>query len=140
MDASGRKRWVLRAILLGVAYFVVGFAFAEMAKPTVSDQTRLWRLAAWVVSAIIYGGHIGYEQLWLRNSIGATALHAAMAVAFGAFLLAVGATVHKVIVTSHAPYWRFALALLVWPIITSVPAFLVAIAVAALLARLPTKL
>ena len=24
MDASGRKRWVLRAILLGVAYFVVG--------------------------------------------------------------------------------------------------------------------
>src|SRR5438552_3115713 len=140
MDASGRKRWVSRAILLGVAYFVVGLAFAELAKPTVSDQARFWRLAAWVVSAIIYGGHIVYEQLRLRNSIRATALHAAMAVGLGAFLLAVGATVHKVVVTSHTSYWRFALALVVWPIITSVPAFLVAIAVAALLARLPTKL
>ena len=140
MDASGRKRWISRAILLGIAYFVVGFAFAELAKPTVSDQARLWRLAAWIVSAIIYGGHIGYEQLRLRNSIGATALHTAMAVALGAFLLAVGATVHKVIFTSHASYWRFALALVVWPIITAVPAFLVALALAAVLARLPTKL
>ena len=62
-----------------------------------------------------------------------------MAVALGAFLLAVAATVHAMMVPSHAPYWRFLVALVVWPIVTALPAFLVALAVAALLARLPTK-
>ena len=62
-----------------------------------------------------------------------------MAVALGAFLLAVAATVHAMMVSSHAPYWRFLVALVVWPIVTALPAFLVALAVAALLARLPTK-
>ena len=62
-----------------------------------------------------------------------------MAVALGAFLLAVNATMHAAMVPSHAPYWRFLLALVVWPVVTALPAFVVALAVAAVLARLPTK-
>ena len=126
-------------MLVGVVYFVIGFAFSAL-DPFISDQVRFrWRLAAWVASAAVYAAHIGYENFRLANSPRATALHASMAAAFGAFLLAVAATVHKVMVPSHAPYWRFALALVVWPIITALPAFLVALVVAAVLARLPTK-
>jgi len=126
-------------MVIGVLYFVVGFGFAELAKPPVSDRVRLWRLAAWVISAVIYAMHIYYERLRQRASILATALHAAMAVALGAFLLAVAATIHKIIVASDTPYWRFMLALLVWPIITALPAFLVALAAAAVLSKLRTQ-
>ncbi len=134
MDASGRKSWIRAALLIGVVYFLIGRGFALPA-----DHLHLWRLAAWVASAAVAAAHIGYEHFRLNNSPRATALHAAMAVALGAFLLAVAATVHAVMVPSHAPYWRYLLALVLWPIFTALPAFLVALAVAAVLARLPTK-
>jgi hypothetical protein len=35
--------------------------------------------------------------------------------------------------------WRFVLALVVWPVITASPAFLVALLASAVLAHLPTK-
>lgn len=139
MDASGRKPWIRAVIFVGVVYFVVGYGSAAL-DPSVSDQARfMWRLAAWVVSAAVYAAHIGYEHFRSGNSPRATALHAALAVAVGAFLLAVAATVHAGAVPSHAPYRRYLLALAVWPIVTAVPAFLVALAVAAVLARLPTR-
>jgi vacuolar-type H+-ATPase subunit I/STV1 len=139
MNAPGRKSWVRVAILVGAVYFVIGFVFSAL-DPSVSDQLRfIWRLAAWIVSAAVYAAHIGYEHFRLGNSARAIALHAATAVAVGAFLLAVAATVHKSMGVSHAPYWRFLLALVVWPIITALPAFLVALVAAAVLARLPTK-
>ena len=140
VDASGHKPWIRVAILVGVVYFVVGFGFAALANPSVSDQVRVrWRLAAWVASAAVYAAHIGYEHFRLNNSPRSTALHAGMAVALGALLLAVAATVHKVMVPSHTPSWRFLLALVLWPMITALPAFLVALAAAAVLAGLSTK-
>ena len=140
MDSSVRRSWVGVAVLAGVAYFVVGFGFALIATPTVSGRMWfVWRLAAWVVSAAVFAAHIGYEHFRLGSSPRVTACHAATAVALGAFLLAVAATVHAATVASHAPYVRFALALVVWPLVTALPAFLVALVVAALLARLPTK-
>jgi len=140
MGAPNRKSWISAAILVGVVYFGVGFVFAALANPAVSLEARFtWRLAAWVVSGAAYAAHIGYEHFRLGNSPRATALHAAMAVALGAFLLAVNATVHAAMVPSHAPYRRYSLALVVWPIVTAVPAFLVALALAALLTRFPKK-
>ncbi|MCA1816137.1 MAG: hypothetical protein LC746_06965 [Acidobacteria bacterium] len=127
-------------MLVGVAYFVVGFGFALIATPPVSGRMWFaWRLAAWVASAAMFAAHVGYEHFRLGSSPLATARHAATAVAFGAFLLAVAATVHAATVASHAPYRRFALALVVWPVVTALPAFLVALVLAAVLARLPTK-
>lgn len=126
-------------ILIGVLYFLVGFGSASL-DPLVSDHLRfIWRLAAWIACAAVFAVHIRYEHFRLGNSLGATALHTALAVALGAFLLASAATVHAGIATSHAPYWRFLVALVAWPIITAVPAFLVALAVAAVLAHLPAK-
>jgi len=134
MDVSGRKLWIRAVILVGVVYSVVGVVFALP-----SSHVRGWRLAAWVVSAVVAAAHIGYEHFRLNNSARATALHASMAVALGAFLLAFAATVHALMIPSQAPYWRFLLALVLWPIITALPAFLGALAVAAVLARLSTK-
>src|SRR5437016_7447218 len=139
MDALSRKSWVRVVILVGVGYFVVGFVFSTLDR-SVSDQMRfVWRLGAWVASAAVYAAHIGYEHFRLNRWPRATALHTATAVAFGAFLLAVAATIHAVMVASHAPYWRFLLALVLWPIFTALPAFVVALVVAAVLARLTTK-
>src|SRR5436309_14874351 len=125
MGAPNRKSWISAAILVGVVYFGVGFVFAALANPAVSLEARFtWRLAAWVVSGAAYAAHIGYEHFRLANSPRAIALHAAMAVGLGAFLLAVGATFHALMVPVHAPYRLHLVALVVWPIITALPAFL----------------
>ena len=134
MSAPSRQPWFGTVILIGVLYGVIGIVFALP-----SNQVRMWRLAAWVISAAVYAAHIGYEHFKLRNGSRSTALHVAVAVGIGGFALAVAATVHSLFVPPNYQRWRFVLALVVWPVITALPAFLVALAVAAVLARLPTK-
>ena len=134
MNTSGTKPWIPVAILAGVLYFVVGRVFALP-----SGNVKLWRLAAWVVSGAVYAAHISYEHFRLHNRPRVTAQHAALAVALGAFFLAVAATVHALTAVSHAAYWRYLLAFVLWPIVTAVPAFLIALVAAAMLDRLPTK-
>ena len=132
MEASSRTGWLRRLIIVGVAYFVVGIAFGSFAGWSASNQMRVtWRLLAFLVSGVAFAIHIGYEHFRLLNSPRITASHAALAVALGAFLLAVAATVHAVMVPSHAPYWRHLLALAAWPVLTAVPAFVVALVAAA---------
>jgi hypothetical protein len=133
MDASGRLRWLQTVLLVGVVYLLTGITFAALANRAASHQMRVtWRLAAWVISAAAFAVHIGYEHVRLRSSPGRTALHASLAVALGAFALAVAANVHAQAASSHqhSP----ALALLVWPVMTALPAFVVALAAAAGLA------
>ena len=132
MDALRRQRWFV--ILVGVLYCGIGIVFALP-----SNQVRTWRLAAWVASAAVYTAHIAYDQFGLRNAPRSTALHVAIAVAIGGFGLAAAATIHSLFAPPNYTRWRFALALVVWPIITALPAFLVALCVAAVLARLPAK-
>jgi len=124
MSVSGRQSWFGTAILVGVLYCVVGIVFALP-----SHQVRMWRLAAWLLSAALYAAHIGYEHFRLGTSPRATALHAALAVAVGAFGLAVAANFHEVWV---APSYRrsLALALVAWPVLTGLPAFAVALVTA----------
>ena len=99
----------------------------------------MWRLGAWVASAALFAFHIGYQHYRRAATTLGTALHAAMAVAVGALLLAIAATIHAATVPSHAPYSRYLLALVIWPIITALPAFLVALAAAWVLTHLPMK-
>src|SRR5437660_1242789 len=83
MDASGRKRWLPRLIIVGVAYFVVGIAFGSFAGWSASNQMRVtWRLLAFLVSGVAFAIHIGYEHFRLLNSPRITASHAALAVSF----------------------------------------------------------
>src|SRR5207245_2665411 len=132
-DVSGRS-WVRAMTLVAVAYVVIGIVFGALAASADPNHVRLWRLAAWVASAAVAAAQIGYEHYRLGSSPRPTALHAAGAVALGAFGLAVAANVHWLFAATrgqHSPL----LALVAWPVITALPAFIVALAVAAVLAR-----
>jgi hypothetical protein len=130
LDASDRNPWVRAAVVAGVAYLVIGRVFAW---PT--THVVAWRLAAWVVSGAVFATHTGYEHFRLRHPPRSTALHAAVAVAIGGFGLAVAGALHSLMATSAIrPAWL--LALVVWPVATALPAFLVAFVAAAVLARL----
>jgi hypothetical protein len=124
MSVSRQQSWLGTAILTGVLYCAVGVVFALP-----SHQVRMWRLAAWLLSAALYAAHIGYEHFRLGSSPRATALHTALAVAVGAFGLAVAANFHEVWVA--AGYRRsLALALVAWPVLTGLPASVVALVTA----------
>ena len=131
MGESGRQPWVRALVLLGVMYVFVGIVFAVPA-----DHVKVWLLAAWVVSAIAYAAHICYERFRLRNSPHSAALHVALAVALGAFGLAVGANIHSLSIGSTNEHRRLLLlALGLWPVITALPAFLIALGASWVLAR-----
>jgi len=121
-------------ILVAVAYVVTGIGFGALAKSADANHVRLWRLAAWVASAAVAAAQIGYEHYRLGSSPRATALHAAGAVALGAFGLALAANIHALFAATHGQRSPL-LALVAWPVLTALPAFLVALAVAAVLAR-----
>ena len=134
MDVSGRRLSVRAIILVAVAYVVIGIGFAALSKSADAHHVRLWRLAAWVASAAVAAAHIGYEHYRLGFSPRPTALHAAEAVALGAFGLALAANVHWLFTETHGQRAPL-LALPAWPVITAIPAFVVALAVAAVLRR-----
>lgn len=125
MSASDNKRWLWVLMLFGFMYLAVGITFAELR----------WRLAAWFVSAIAFAVHILYEHFRLRNPPRRTALHASAAAALGAFGLAIAANVHELWTNPGTHRSLLLLALVLWPILTAVPAFVVALATAAGLAR-----
>src|SRR4051812_29008137 len=132
MNEIGRFRWLTTVLIVGAVYLVAGLVFAALAKSAGTQNARVaWRLTAWGISAVAFTAHIGYEQFRLRTSAAATALHAALAVAVGAFGLAVSANLH-----AQATQQRFPqLMLVLWPIATGIPAFLVAFSAAYLLSR-----
>ena len=131
MNDSGRQPWVSTAILVGVLYLAVGLASAALAGAAASNQMRFfWRLSAFVISAVVFAAHIAHEHFRLRNTARPTAWHASVAVAFGAFALALAANIHDLgSASGYRP--RMLVALVAWPLLTAVPAFGVALAVAA---------
>lgn len=131
MGESPRRTWVRAVVLLGVGYALVGMVFAV---PT--SHVRAWRLAAWAVSAVGYAAHIVYERFRLRSSPGSAALHVALAAALGAFGLAVGANIHSLSAGSANRHRQLLLlSLAIWPVITALPAFLVALGANVVLRR-----
>ena len=135
MDEGHRQPWIRAVVLIGVLYALIGIVFTWPA-----THVRAWRLAAWLLSGAAYAAHIGYERFGLRNTPRRAASHVASAVAVGAFGLAVGATIHSLSVASTSQHRRLLLvALVAWPVMTGLPAFLVALGASELLARLPWK-
>jgi hypothetical protein len=121
MGKSPRQSWLRATVFLGIGYALVGIVFAVPA-----THVQAWRLAAWVVGAIGYAAHIAYERFRLQNLPGPAALHVAFAVALGAFGLAVGANIHSLSAGSTQHRHLLHLSLGIWPVITALPAFLVA--------------
>jgi len=134
MSAS-RQPWFGAAFLAGIAYVFIGRVFALPA-----EHVQAWRLAAWVVSGAVYAAHIWYEAFTLRNPPTILALHAAVGAALGGFGLAVAGMVHAM--ASDLPIGiLWLLALVLWPAVTAIPAFIGAFAAGAVVARIrPSRL
>ena len=127
--AAPTERSGLRTILVGMTYAVVGVAFAIPASSANSDRGRVaWRLAAWAASAAIFAAHVAWERLRLGGSPRRVAWRVSAAVAIGAFALAARINVRAA--GSHRSGARSALALVVFPVVTAVPAFVVGFAAA----------
>ena len=91
-----------------------------------------------MVSGIVFAAHIGYEHFTRRNSPGIVALHTSTAVAIGALGLAVAGMIHSLSVApTIRPAWL--LALVLWPAITGIPAFLAALVAGKVLTRLSRR-
>ena len=131
MESPRIRLWLWPGLLAAVLYLCIGALFAALAaSATVGSARTLARVLAWVVSVIVLLFHVRHEQSH-HNSIVRSALYAASGIAFGAFLLAacvIGRL--QAVGAAHALNW---LALVVWPVATSVPAFLLALAAAATL-------
>jgi hypothetical protein len=131
MDNFGRRQWLGAAILVGATYLAVAITSGALAGVAASNQMRfIWRLSAFIISAVVFAAHIGYEHFRLRNTARRTAGHTSVAVAFGAFALALVANIHDLgLASGYRP--RMLIALVAWPLLTAVPAFVVALVVAA---------
>lgn len=128
----------IRAVLFfGLVYLVAGIVLGAIAGRAQSIQVRTaWRLAAWAISAIAFGAHIVYEQVRLRSPLRLTALRVASAAGLGAFGLAVMANVHAQSVSPEKHSVLLLLSLAIWPAMTALPAFVVALVAAFVLARI----
>ena len=134
---TAARRSTPAVILTAIAYVVIGVGFAQIANRAASPQLRaLWRVAAWAASGAAFGAQIAYEHFRLGSRTGWTALHCAIAAGLGGFGLAAFATVRSFVVTPGIAHAKFGIALVVWPLVTGVPAYVAALAAAIALSRL----
>jgi hypothetical protein len=122
-------------LLLAAAYVLIGIAFAEFSDwATTNAMHLMWRRLAWLVSGVGFAAHIAYGHIRLGKSPRTIAMHASIAAALGAGGLAAAANVHEwKAASSYRP--SIAIALVAWPLLTAVPAFIVAMVAAAVLNR-----
>ncbi len=126
------KSWKI-VILFGIGYAIVGIVFPNPSSPSQTQQ--MWRLAAWITSVIIFGIQIWYEHFRFHNQPRTIALHVAVSAALGAFGLAVAANIHSLHSITANRILLIA-SLILWPIMIGVPAFVAAIIIAVILARI----
>lgn len=130
MPASRQRGWLGAALLAGAAYLLIGVLF-----PIPASHRPEWRLAAWIVSLVVFGAHFAYERVQLRDTPPRVGFHVAVGVALGAFALAVAGMLHDLTTTSRirSVWW---LALVLWPVVSAVPAFVVTLVAATMSTRL----
>ena len=111
-----------------------GIGFGALAGEAAGDRMRVaWRLGAWLISGIAFAAHLIHDSS-RHASVLATAMHVALGVALGALGLVVAAIGHAL--TSGSGNLRLlGISLVAWPLLTGAPAFLVALALAALITR-----
>jgi len=135
LNASGKYQWLRAVIFFAMVYLIVGVAFPN--PPTSNKMQLIWRLAAWLTCAVAFAIHIGLAYFRFGNAPRRTALHAAVSVALGAFALAAAANIHAM-TAGTGDQRLLALALVIWPVITGVPAFVIAFIAATVLAKIAT--
>jgi multisubunit Na+/H+ antiporter MnhB subunit len=122
--------WTRTAVLAGALYLTAGLVFAALAGSAPSPALRTtWRAAAYLVSALVFAVHLRHERVRQGRPPLTSALHVSLGVALGACALALAANLHA-LSTPSANRGRLAVALVAWPLLTGIPAFVVALVVA----------
>lgn len=126
MLRAARHDRVLPLLLAAAAYVVAGIGTAALAGMTTSaGGVKGWRAAAWLLSLAVFAIHFAIEHR-RRVRPSSVALQVALAVSLGAF----GVAALGPLRAHWADPSRLRLALLsvvAWPVLTGVPAFLVAL-------------
>jgi len=129
-----RRRWGPIAVIAGVTYFTIGVVFGALAGSSGSTLgLKAWRWAAFALSLVVFLVHVRFDYQRFRNAL-TTARHVAIGVALGGFLLAAMATARATLVEGTPR--RLLVALVAWPLLTGVPAFVAAWILATMLGRL----
>jgi hypothetical protein len=136
MNNSAKCRWVPAALSAGAIYLLVGIGVPNPSSP--GEAQFLWRLAAWLMGGVVFLGHFAFEHFHLQNVPRMVAFHVSLAVALGTFAIAVAANIHA-LRTEISHQHLLLTALIIWPVIAAVPAFLVAFAGSGILARFRAK-
>lgn len=127
------------ALLASAAYVLIGIVTPFLVGDGTSPaRATSWRLVAWVLSLAVFAAHITAARLRDQRSTLETAVQVALAVAFGALLLAAAGPVRT--------YWGkpnssrvIVLSLVLWPLMTGVPAFAAAFAAGHVIRRTPPR-
>jgi hypothetical protein len=129
------RRWLPAALAAMVIYPAIGIGFAFLDSASVPAGVRFWRLAAWVVSALVFGAHLVHELRRPTTNPLQTASHVSIGVALGAFVLAVWVLAHGHM-TSRPQSPLAPLALVLFPLVTALPALVVAFVTAGLVGKM----
>lgn len=135
MNARILERPWQRVASLGLIYLGLGVGSAVISNDleTAPLQASI-RVGILLVAIAVFYCHLRVELARSAEAIGASALLTASALALGTFLLAVHAVSISWWDSSHVPT-SLLLALIIWPLATSLPAFLAALVLGGVLMR-----
>ena len=133
MPAEERRPWMRLAIAIGVLYTAVGAIFGGFAGAAASADGRVrWRLAAWAISGVMYLAHLAYEAR--RHPPRSAAWHAAFGSGIGGLGLAIAAITHA-IRTGQGNLPLLLAAIAGFPVLVTIPAFLVGLVITTIAAK-----
>lgn len=126
MPSRTRQRKAGIILLAGVAYLLIGIGTSMLAAEVSSSVGgKAWRLAAWLLSLVVFGVHLDIERGRDSRRV-RVAARVATAVAIGAFGVAALGPL-RMHWSEPARLKLVMLSLVAWPVLTGVPAFVVAL-------------
>jgi hypothetical protein len=110
-------------LLAAAAYTGIGVVTAALSGAAATSQGRTgWRLTAWLLSFAVFGAHTWYARFALRDARLRVAVQTSLGVALGALSLAALGPVRSHWSSDNLSRTA-ALSLILWPVITGIPAF-----------------
>lgn len=135
MSARTLERWWQRVAGFGLMYLGLGVGSAVSSNDLDSAPVQASiRVGIFLVAVAVFYCHLRVELARSAQRLGASALITSSAVALGTFLLAVYAVSLSWWDSSHVPASLLS-ALLIWPVATSLPAFLAALVLGSVMVR-----
>jgi hypothetical protein len=135
MNARILERWWQRVVSVGLMYLGLGVGSAVISNDLESAPVQASiRVGIVLVAVAVFYCHFHVELARSAQRLGASALITSSAVALGTSLLAVYAVSLSWWDSSHLPTSLLS-ALLIWPVATSLPAFLAALILGSVMVR-----